>query len=65
MTEAEHLLGRNELVGKNADERRHEERDEALNAIEPANLRAHSHLGKIRAHTGQIRTPYGKDQEVH
>ena len=65
MADAKDLLGRNELVGDDAYEGRHEDRHYPLHRIEPADVVRKPGLCKVIAHRCQICAPDCKLQETH
>lgn len=65
MADSQHFLCRDPFVSHDANERRHENGDNALYGVEDADVSAQA-MGKQKgAHTGQIRPPDGKLEEIH
>ena len=65
MAETQQALRLYPLISYDAHQRRHENRHDALNGIEPGNLTAQACHAQIVSHTRQIGSPDGKLQEVH
>ena len=64
VAEAQQPLGGNPLVGHDAHQCGHEERDEALRTVEPTDVSAHSLTAEIKPHGNEIGTPNGELKET-
>ena len=64
MTQAHHLLGRNESVGDYANQPGHDERNKALDSVEPKDVLAEADTGQKHSERDKVRAPYGKFKEA-
>ena len=65
MGDAEQTLRLDELVGNGSDDRRHEDRHDALRDIEPGDVFTQPHAAQEVADTDQIGSPNGELEEIH
>ena len=65
MTKAKHALRLHVFIGNNTHQRRHENRYNTLNGIEPRHLGPHPCFSKIIAHACEVCSPDSEFQEIH
>ena len=65
MAQAEQFFSGDVLVGDDAQDGRHEDRDDALDRVEPGDVVAQSRRAEVVADAGEVGAPHGELQEVH